>query len=175
MSQNIHARIESLSPRFMKMAACYAGGTVETAEDLYQSMVVHLLERQAADPAFAEQSDSYLLDAGRKSVCWVALRRAVTVKKHTFSEPELLDNDDDSFFDTLPAPGVNPEIAVENLEQSLALAKVLRENLSKKEQEVLGMAVEGVPTGEIAARLNTSTAAVGVYKRRIANKLHFAL
>lgn len=177
MTEDICARIEILSPRFTKMAEYYAKGTYQTAEDLYQSMIVHLLERQAADHNFCRQKDSYILDAGRKKVCWPALRRAAVENKYTTGEPEIKldDENNDNFFDTFASPEVEPETACENLEQALALAEVIREHLSGREREVLSLVVKGVSTSEIASAFGISSSAVSVYKRRVAAKLRTAV
>ena len=172
MTQDIYSRIDVLSPRLSKMANIYATSAHQTPDDLYQSMVLHLIERQAIDPTFCQQNDSYILDAGRKRVCFPAIRRAGVESKYTCGEPEPVDGDDeDYYFDTIAAPGVNPERAVENLEQAAEIAKVIRKGLSGREGEVLSLVVAGVSTSEIASQFGITPAAVSVYKRRIANKV----
>lgn len=176
MTSSIHTRIEQLTPRLSKIAAIHARATNETADDLFQAMVVHLLERQQADPNFCNQNDSYLLDAGRKQVCWNAVRRTGIEAKYITAEPviETDEGGDDSFFDTLPDPYPNPEVAQENLEQALAIAQVVREQLSDREREVVALAVSGVSNKQICAMYGFSTATVSVYKRRAAEKIRSA-
>lgn len=168
-------RIESLTPRLQKLAEVYSQNTYQTADDLYQSMIVVLIERQAADPTFAEQSNSYIVDAGRKAICLPAMRRAGVESKHTFEEPVVFDGDaDDNFFETVAGPGINPEMAVINLEQALSLAEKIR-SLSDREREVLTLTVKGVPAKTIAAGFGISPSAVTIYKNRAVAKLQAAV
>lgn len=163
--------IAAVSPKLQKMAAAYSQSTYESQDDLYQSMVVHLLERQVADPTFFEQKESYIIDAGRKAVCWAALRKGQTRDKYFADVPADASELDDDYFDTFVSDEPNPEIACENLEEAIRLAGIIRESLSNRERQVLSLVVAGTKTGEIAEKLGVSAAAVSVYKSRIVGKI----
>lgn len=168
---NTAAVISTISPKLTKMAAAYSHSTYESQDDLYQSMVVHLLERQAENPTFFEQKESYILDAGRKGVCWAALRKAQTRDKYFTEVPDTADEFEDDYFDTFLSDEPNPEVACENLEDAIRLAGIIRDDLSGREREVLSLVVAGNKTSTIAAKLGVSSAAVSVYKSRIVGKI----
>lgn len=168
---NTAAVISEISPKLTKMAAAYSQSTYESQDDLYQSMIVHLLERQAADATFFEQKESYIIDAGRKGVCWAALRKAQTRDKYFYEVPDTADEFEDDYFDMFQSDEPNPEIACENLEDAIRLADIIRDELSGREREVLSLVVAGTKTGTIAAKLGVSAAAVSVYKSRIVKKV----
>lgn len=169
----IEQRILELAPRIRAMARIYANSTLETEDDLFQDVVLHLLERQAKDPEFSAQNDSYILDAGRKRICWPKMRRKRVHDKYITGEPKAEDDNLDGWLDSVSGNEINPEEAVVNLEGAAAIAENLRK-LSRREREVLSLVVSGVRTGEIAVRFGCSPAAISVYKRRAANKISAA-
>jgi RNA polymerase sigma factor (sigma-70 family) len=173
MDARLYARIKKLSEQLQKMAEYFSKGNYQTADDLYQSMIVALIERQAADASFVEQNDSYILDAARKSVCLPTMRRARLESKRTVEEPSMADSDE-TYFDTVAGPGINPEQAYLKLEQALVLAGAIRD-MSDREREVLTLTVKGVPTKTIAADFGISPAAVSIYKSRAVSKLQAAV
>jgi RNA polymerase sigma factor (sigma-70 family) len=154
------------------MAQVYSTSTVFDAEDLFQQMIVTLLERDAADPNFSKQNDSYILDAGRKAVCLPALKRARIEVKYTLAEP--VTEDGEYFFDTIAGPGVNPEAAVIRLEEVKALAKATR-SLTKRETEVIGLIASGVPSKTIAADFGINKAAVSIHRSNAIRKFQEAI
>jgi RNA polymerase sigma factor (sigma-70 family) len=169
LALTIYDRIEELTPKMKKLAASFANVTNDP-DDIYQSMVVTLIERQEKNPTFCQQNDSYILDAGRKAVCFPVLRRSKIESRYTCAEPELVDSDD-NFFDTVASNDETPEAAYENMEQAQAMAEIIRSSLSDRERAVLGLVVKGISTSEIAIQLHTSPQAVSVFKSRVIAKL----
>lgn len=176
MSEDIYAKIERLDPKIRKMAQVYGQQTYYGTDDLYQQMVLTLIERSNTDPTFCQQTDSYILDCGRKYAFKPAQHRLAVENKYAASEPVLDDADDaDDWFDTFASSEESPEAAYESLEQALAVAEILRSQLSGREQEVLSLVVKGVSTKEIASQFGVTPAAVSIYKSRIVAKVQAAL
>lgn len=173
MTPDFESTIERLTPKLQNMAAVYSQSTHQDTEDLFQAMLLTLCERQAANPDFINQTDSYILDAGRKAVLFPAIKKARTEVKFTVEEP-VDPESEDSFFDTIAGPGVNPEIAVIRLEEALAAAKALR-SLTGREREVLSLLVNNVRSKQISEDLGITKSAVSIHRSNVIAKLQAAI
>jgi RNA polymerase sigma factor (sigma-70 family) len=173
VSDPITARLDALAPRLRRKASALQSGSPEhDADDLYQEMVLALLERAARSPAFADQADAYLLQYAE----WTA--RHACEKSRTYTR--IVGEDDDpagsrpTTFDLLPAHEPSPEAACIHTEQIEALARAVSE-LAPRDQVIVKMIYLGHQEVDIARHLNVSKSAVSHRKRAIAQSFYAVL
>jgi RNA polymerase sigma factor (sigma-70 family) len=169
MDKKVYQSVKRMASRF--------GNEWDTPEDVEQAAVVAILEREAKDPSFSLQTQSYQVHAGRYAA-WASVRSGQRRGQHESSSSKLaagLQYElEDDYLDTLVGETLSLEDHLERAEQAVTIAKAL-ETLSPQESKVLEMVVDGLGTGDIAKALGVSAPAVSCYKNRIVKKITVAL
>lgn len=166
-------RLLTLAPR-LKIAARSAVGTGSEydADDLYQTIMLKLLEQNAQDPTFSQQTDQHLINFAN----WRARNQAHKGRIYTRyvdAEPAAIDEDGDetSLFEMLVAadePAVE-DACISRLEVERIVKAV--EDLDPADRQIVYMLSQGASGKEIAAALRISAPAVCQKKARIQRQL----
>lgn len=157
-----------LYPKFRKIASVYANSTLDEAEDIAQDMILACLEKQAENPEFLNQNESYILHQGRYQA-WARLRDTKTFEKHAYYV-DMSDDDEELGYREFRDPE-DVLIEKEELEALVAAAS----DLSSQEKTVVSLVVSGLGTNQIAEKLGVTAAAVSGYKARAIRKFQKAV
>lgn len=169
-------RIVALTPALRRIARATVGTLSEyDAEDLYQTIVLKMLERAAQDPAFAQKSDTELLTFAQ----WRARSKAGAGRIYTkYVEPEKFYHDDEgdeiSFLELIPSNALDPEEAVIAAEGLTAIEDLIQ-SLDPANRKIIYLLYQGYNQVEIAAALNVTRSAVNQRKSAIGKYLSHAL
>lgn len=150
-------RLETLAPKLQHIARATVGTLSEhDADDLYQTIVLKLIERAQQDPTFAQRSDTELLVFAQ----WRARHKASLGRIYTkYVENETIHTDDDgseiSNFELLSSDEPSPEEAtIENQEIS-ALQEAIN-NLAPRQRQFAILLYKGYTQTEAAAEMGIS-------------------
>jgi RNA polymerase sigma factor (sigma-70 family) len=160
---NITERIEKLTSRLQFKAAAIANqvNTGTTPEDVFQHMVLALIERAKQAPEFAEQTDAYLM----QYATWKAQNKVQANRTYTryVGDDGVIvaedDGDEITEIELRSADTWTPEDAFIKSETDKELLAVLS-SLSVDNQKVVKMLFTGYSKAEIADSLKISRAAV---------------
>lgn len=175
MSQLFHQRLDTLAPKISRISRSTAGTFSEyDPDDLCQHICLKLLERAAADPAFAARSDEELLTFA----IWRARSKAEAGRTYTrYVDAEVFieeDGDEISVLEMMPSGEINPEDAVIQSE-TLRQIDAIVQDLTPVNRQIVEMLYLGHSQVEIAAALGISKSAVTQRKTTIAHLLTEAL
>lgn len=160
-------KLSHLLPIINQMGWRYARPTGLDADEVANEIVLAILERQAKDPNFMNQTDSYILHAGRYAA-WRQMDRNSTDAKY------VADGDFDLMTEEIPDDELGIEEMLTRAEEAITLALAI-EQLSDRERSVVTLAAAGITTGEMAQTFECSPAAISGYKSRAVRKLTGAL
>jgi RNA polymerase sigma factor (sigma-70 family) len=160
---NINDRIEKLTSRLQLKAAVIANqlNTGTTPEDVFQHMVLALIERAKQTPEFAEQTDAYLM----QFATWKAQNKVQANRTYTryVGDDGVIvaedDGDEITQIELETAETWTPEDACVQSETEKELLAVLS-SLSLENQKVVRMLYTGYSKAEIADSLKISRAAI---------------
>ena len=141
---------EDLTPKLQTLSQAFAPMTLDgDPEDIYQEMALTLLEREQTSPDFSDQTESYIVHAGRMRAWTLARDRQIFNRHNAFvsDDPES----DDSWFDMFPGHEDDPEEALIRKQELAAIVGSMR-LLSRREGEILSLVVVGVRASEISER-----------------------
>lgn len=155
-SVSISDRINTLLPK-LQIAALKIGGASEY-EDVYQSMIVSLIDRADEAPEFAQQSDAYLM----QFATWRGQNLGVTYRKH-IQEDCIFSNDEDdettSLVEMSAITLTTPEDLLVEDETAVELLDLVA-SLTPENQKIVKMLYAGYSKTEIAASMGISKPAV---------------
>ena len=170
---NITERIEKLTSRLQFKAAAIANqvNTGTTPEDVFQHMVLALIERAKQAPEFAEQTDAYLM----QYATWKAQNKVQANRTYTryVGDDGVIvaedDGDEITEIELRSADTWTPEDAFIKSETDKELLAVLS-SLSLENQKVVKMLYTGYTKAEIADSLKISRAAVSQRLKTISRR-----
>lgn len=154
----ISSRISDLTPALQGKARAFA--TPEfTAEDVFQAIVVALIEKANEDPSFAEQGDGYII----RHAEWTARhlnRNARTYGKYVDEERITLDDNAEavSDFELIIDAGSVEEIA--DMNEKLGELKSSLKEMTPANRKIAYLLFIGYSKSEIADELKISRPAV---------------
>ncbi len=172
---SINERIEALQPR-LKARANRIYSPCHDQEDIFQEMVVALLEKAAREPGFADQTDAYLLNYAT----WVGGKRnaekAFTYNRYVLSEGAVQNDEGDetSTLEFIPASTPTPEEAAISDEDSRRFLEGI-ENLTAEQQKIVVMLYLDYNQTEISRRLGVTRQAICERKKTLAKDLRHNL
>lgn len=149
--------LSSVSGRLKSIASRYASDHLE-AEDIYQDMVVGLLEQAHKDPSFPKQTKSYIC-AKAGFLAMHAVRAKNIYRRYVESVSAKPQEADQVHIDSFTSQSINPEKAVEQAEEAFRILDAIK-RLSARDQAIVKMAYVGLSNAEIANKLGVSRAAI---------------
>lgn len=177
-STKLEETITNLTPRLQRKARKYAASAPgQDADDIYQEMMLSLIERANEEPEFLDQTEAYITNHCE----WTGGRHVATksriYSKYVEAEPETT-NDEGEAIDWVETlifdNGNNPERQLLRKEQTAKLQEAIK-TLGQDNQMVVKMLFEGRKQKEIAAAMHITPAAVSQRKTYIASQLRAAL
>jgi RNA polymerase sigma factor (sigma-70 family) len=158
---SIQERLTELAPRLIAYSKFVRSPELDN-DDIQQEMSLALLERAAVDPAFSEQSTSYM--------AWYATWSAKNAAAKTRTYDGHVQEAGDEMLEVVlighDEATSDPEaIAEQNEELDELLAQISA--MTPENQTVVKMTYLGYSNNEIAARLNITPAAVSWRKKNV--------
>jgi RNA polymerase sigma factor (sigma-70 family) len=171
----LHARLASLEAR-LRRRSWFLNAPSQTHDDLYQIMVLALLEKNLSDPNFINQNDTYWL----KYATWQAKHACnadYTYLKYVDEDGANIDAESEELVletelatDRKPTP----EQLVASREFWMAITATAK-MLSQQNRQVIHMVVLGYSKQEIADALHITRQTVNDHTKTIANALRKAI
>lgn len=157
--ERLAPRLSAIAWRVKDAAAGYG------PEDAFQDMALSLVEKGVQEPAFLEQTDSFIL-----SRCsWDGRNKAQSGRTYSkFNEPE------DIGFELLSDRSAGPEDEAETRELMAGLKNAI-ERLGVKDREIIALLVIDCSPADIARKLGVSRSAISQRLQRIRTTLAGAL
>lgn len=174
--QTEYSFLDSVSTRLSRIANRYSTPEVEP-DDLYQTMVTGLLEKANNDPAFPQQSQSYICQsAAFKALHEIRANRIYRNYCQSVTSKPNTGNDDGQavYIDSFASPTLDPERAIEQAEEAFLILDTLRQ-LTGQQQTIVKMVYLGLRNHEIAARLHVSRSYISRTRKQIARTVKAVL
>ena len=172
MTATTAERIEGLAPRLQKKAAYLQHmSPSQTSDDLYQEMVMALLDRMSKEPSFVNQKDGYLLQYAD----WVARKNGQadrTYRSYVDAMPVMIGDDGETtaILEFIASDTPTPEQMQVFAEDADALMSIVRD-LSPENQTLVKMLYYGHEQVEIAKVLGITKGAVSQRKKTVARAI----
>ena len=170
--QSITETITRLESKLQSIAWKYSwlAGNEKTEEDIYQDVVLGLIETALKDPEFTGKEDTFVLTSAR----WIAsktARKCYTYSKYVSAEPEpTADNGEVlDWFDTIVGD-IDPAEHYRNREFARELSAAIA-SLPDAQQIIVKDLYHEVPKKETAAKLGISPAAVSQQVKTLRKRL----
>lgn len=162
-----HTRLEILTPTLRRIARASVGAASEhQADDLFQTIILKLLERAAADPSFAERPDQELITFA----IWRARSKAEAGRIYTRYCPneEYIPDDDGELtpeLELIPDTTQNPETLVIAAETVRGVGAIITD---PTDRVITSMLVQGYNGVEIGSALGVTKGTISQHRTKIA-------
>ena len=167
-------KIEKLTPTLSHKAQFLALASPEDdADDMFQEMVLQVIEHSEKDSNFCEQTDNYIIWDAVHTGGKGAARKSRTYGKYVDAEPQIAANDDDEdmgWVDSLADTSGNPEELFIESEEIDNLSAAISA-LSPDNQRIVTMLYQGYNQNEISEALGIGKSAVSQRKATIERQM----